>query len=57
MIEVKANNGNTKSVRTVLDHPEKYHVAQAVKLGDVNVGVGKDMLVLPSYMAFLLDEA
>ncbi len=57
LVEVKANNGNTKSTRTILEHPEKYHVSQAIKLGDVNVGVGKGMLILPSYMAFLLDEA
>ncbi len=37
LLEVKANNGNPKSTKTILAHPEKYHVSQAIKLGDVNV--------------------
>ena len=57
LVEVKASNGNTKSTKTILDHPEKYHVTQAIKFGDVNIGVGKGMLILPQYMAFLLDES
>ena len=31
-------NCNTKSTKTVLKHPEKYHVKSAIKLGDYNVG-------------------
>ena len=57
LVEVKASNGNIKSTKTILEHPEKYHVSQAIKLGDVNVGIGKHMLILPSYMTFLLDKA
>ncbi len=56
LVEVKANNGNTKSTKTVLAHPEKYHVSHAIKFGDVNIGCTENMLVLPSYMAFLLDK-
>ncbi len=56
LIEVKANNGNTKSARTILAHPEKYHVSQAIKLGDVNVGKTPTTSVLPIYMAFLLED-
>ncbi|MFQ7747304.1 MAG: DUF4143 domain-containing protein [Eubacteriales bacterium] len=37
LVEVKASTGNTKSTRTILRHPEKYHVSQAIKLGDYNV--------------------
>ena len=36
--EVKASSGNTKSTKTILAHPEKYHVNSAIKLGDYNVG-------------------
>ncbi len=36
-------------------HPEKYHVSQAIKLGDVNIGVAPNTLILPLYMAFLLE--
>ncbi len=56
LVEVKAASGNTKSARTILNHPEKYHVDMAIKLGDYNVGrVGK-LLTLPLYMGFLLNE-
>ncbi len=56
LVEVKASNGNTKSTRTILAHPEKYHVSQAIKLGDYNVGRNEQLLTLPLYMAFLLKE-
>ena len=56
LVEVKASTGNTKSTRTILRHPEKYHVSQAIKLGDYNVGRTEQLLTLPLYMAFLLKE-
>ncbi len=56
-VEVKAKDGNAKSLKTVLKHPEKYHVENAVKLADLNVGRAGPVLTLPLYMAFLLDEA
>lgn len=56
LIEVKATTGNTKSTKTILAHPEKYHVAGAVKLGDYNVGRNERMLTIPLYMGFLLNE-
>lgn len=54
LLEVKATTGNTKSTKTVLNHPEKYHVGGAIKLGDYNVGRSGNILTLPFYMAFLL---
>jgi predicted AAA+ superfamily ATPase len=54
LLEVKASTGNTKSAKTVLNHPEKYHVGGAIKLGDYNVGRSGQILTLPFYMAFLL---
>jgi len=54
LLEVKASTGNTKSAKTVLNHPEKYHVGGAIKLGDYNVGRAGQILTLPFYMAFLL---
>ncbi len=56
-VEVKANDGNAKSLKTILKHPEKYHVESAIKLADLNVGRVGSVLTLPLYMAFLLDEA
>lgn len=56
LIEVKAVSGNAKSAKTILAHPEKYHVAGAVKLGDYNVGRSDKILTIPLYMGFLLTE-
>ena len=56
LLEVKATSGNTKSTRTILKHPEKYHVRSAIKLGDYNVGRREQLLTLPLYMGFLLTE-
>lgn len=55
-VECKATTGNAKSMRTVLNHPEKYHVTSALKLGDYNIGKMDHLLTLPMYMAFLLTE-
>lgn len=57
LVEVKATTGNVKSAKTILRHPEKYHVNQCIKLGDYNVGRQGQFLTLPLYMAFLLNEA
>ena len=56
LVEVKASTGNTKSTKTILQHPDKYHVYQAIKLGDYNIGEKDVILTLPVYMAFLLKE-
>ncbi len=56
LVEVKASTGNTKSTKTILQHPDKYHVQQAIKLGDYNIGEKDGVLTLPLYMAFLLKE-
>ena len=54
LIEVKATTGNTKSTRTILAHPEKYHVYQALKFGDYNLGEKDGITTLPLYMLFCL---
>ncbi len=56
LVEVKAASGNTKSAKTILRHPEKYHVNQLIKLGDYNIGRTDQILTLPLYTAFLLNE-
>lgn len=56
LVEVKAATGNTKSAKTVMNHPEKYHVSGLIKLGDYNIGRAEKTLTLPTYMAFLLTE-
>ena len=54
-LEVKAKSSKSKSARTVLNHPEKYHVKQIIKFGDYNIGREGHLLTLPSYMQFLLN--
>ncbi len=56
LVEVKATTGNTKSAKTILNHPEKYHVEQVLKIGNYNVGRNGAVLTIPHYMAFLLTE-
>ena len=56
LVEVKAESGNTKSTKTILANPEKYHVANAIKLGNYNVGRSEKILTLPLYMGFLLEN-
>jgi predicted AAA+ superfamily ATPase len=56
LLECKANTGNAKSVKTILNHPDKYHVNAAIKLGDYNIGRSEQLLTLPLYMAFLLSN-
>ena len=55
-VEVKAVTGNAKSLKTVINHPEKYHINQAIKMGDYNVGRDGALLTIPLYMAFLLTD-
>lgn len=56
IVEVKAKDGNIKSSKTILSHPEKYHVNHAIKLGDLNIGNSGQFLTLPLYMTFLLRQ-
>ncbi len=55
-VECKAQTGNAKSMKTLLNHPEKYHVESGLKLGKYNVGRQGPLLTLPLYMAFMLTE-
>ena len=56
LVEVKATTGNAKSLKTLLKNYEKYHIDQAIKFGNYNIGRKNSVLTLPLYMAFLLDE-
>lgn len=56
LVEVKASTGNTKSTKTILKNKDKYHVDQAIKIGDYNLGCEGEILTVPHYMAFLLQE-
>ncbi len=54
LVEVKSTTGNAKSLKTVLNHPEKYHVYKAIKFGDYNIGRDGQILTLPLYMGALI---
>jgi hypothetical protein len=54
LIECKATTGDAKSARTILRHPEKYHVSHVIKLGRYNIGYSNGMLTLPLYLGFLI---
>lgn len=55
-IKTKSTHGNAKSLKTLLAHPEKYHVDQGIKLGRYNIGTTGDILTLPFYAAAFMDE-
>lgn len=55
-IEVKAKSGKAKSLRTVLKNKEIYHVNNAIKLGNYNVGREGEVLTIPLYMGFLIKD-
>ncbi len=54
LIEVKANNGSTRSLRDILNKKEKYHVESAIKLISGNIGYSDGIYSIPHYMAFLI---
>ena len=56
LIEVKAKNGKAKSMMTVLKHKNTYHVNNAIKIGQYNVGREGEVLTIPLYMGFLIKE-
>lgn len=56
ILEVKAKTGKAKSVATVLKNKQVYHVGKAIKLGQYNVGREGDILTIPLYMGFLIED-
>lgn len=55
LVEVKSTTGNAKSLKTIIKNYEKYHVEQAIKLGDYNIGRIGSILTLPLYLGFLIE--
>jgi hypothetical protein len=56
LLEVKSNTGKAKSIATVLKNKGVYHVNNAIKLGQYNVGRAGDILTIPLYMGFLISD-
>ena len=55
-LECKATTGKAKSLKTILKNKDVYHVDQALKLGNYNIGRDGELLTMPMYMAFLITE-
>lgn len=56
VLEVKAKSGKAKSMVTVLENKDVYHVNNAIKLGQYNVGRSGEVLTIPLYMGFLIRD-
>lgn len=56
ILEVKAKSGKAKSMATVLKNKNVYHVNNAIKLGQYNVGREGEVLTVPLYMGFLVED-
>ena len=54
LIEAKARNGNAKSAKTVLSHPEHYGKTSLIKIGAGNIYFENGILSIPHYLTFLL---
>ena len=54
ILEVKARDGNSKSAKTVMAHPDHYGKTQLIRIKDSNLDVTDDILTIPHYMAHLL---
>ena len=55
VVEVKSTNGNSKSLKQILDN-SKYDIHTAFKLIDGNIGYNNKIFTIPLYMAFLLNN-
>ncbi|MBQ6503431.1 MAG: ATP-binding protein [Flexilinea sp.] len=56
LIEVKAASGNTKSAVTVLKNKEKYNARKCIKLSANNIGTAENIITIPYYLAFMIEE-
>ena len=54
ILEVKAADGNAKSAKTIMKHPDHYGETRLIRIKDSNVGYIDGILTIPHYMAYLL---
>ena len=56
-LEVKATNGNAKSLKLMMNHEKhKSNILFGIKLESGNLGFTNNILTIPHYMVFLLNE-
>lgn len=56
LVESKTKTGNTKSSKTVMNHPEHYGKTKLIKIGDYNVSEEGDIVTIPHYLIFALGK-
>ena len=56
VLEVKAKSGKAKSLKTALKNKNVYHLNNAIKLGQYNVGREGEILTVPLYMGFFIKD-
>lgn len=55
-LEVKSTTGNAKSLNTIMKNKAIYHINNGIKIGNYNVGKENNVLTLPLYMLFLIND-
>ena len=55
-VEVKAKNGNTKSLKTLIKNDSYPDIHFGIKLIDGNIGIEENIRTFPHYLVFLLRE-
>ena len=56
ILEVKAVDGNDKSAKTVMKHPDHYGKTKLIHIKESNLGYADGVLTIPHYMTHLLFE-
>lgn len=56
LVESKSKTGNTKSSKTVMNHPEHYGKTKLIKIGDYNISKEGDIITIPHYLIFALGK-
>lgn len=54
ILEVKSTDGNAKSAKTVMAHPDHYGKTKLIQIKETNIGYKNEVLTIPHYMANLL---
>ncbi len=56
ILEVKAVDGNAKSAKTVMKHPEHYGKTSLIRIKDANLAINDGIFTIPHYMSYLLQQ-
>lgn len=54
LIVVKSNNGNSKTLKEILNNKDKYNASSNFKLVDNNIGIRNGINTIPLYITFLI---